>query len=183
MIVALIFYCSACSSKSSHPYYIDLDSKYITGNTTLSVAPHFDLADKYNHNFLGVEQTNYKFRGQNSTVAIQVILNRSAELRLPAIGEWNTVAIGPCLYNSSDSICYTAHVDCHLVRTTIIRTGPKSVLVIRVRNNSREPEELCKKWNPKKLTNEQDEEVRNFNESSDEAVNFKITLPQIKHPS
>lgn len=172
----IMFCCTSCSLVFIAPKNntIPLDPDYTTLNATLAVSSHYDFDGGYTKNFLNVKQTQYDFYGQNSSISVLVFLNRGVELRTPELGEWNTVSTGNCLYESKNATCYTAHVDCHLVRTTIIQTGPKSVVVIRNRINAREPERLCDAWQPSRLTESQQDEVDEFNRISDKSITFSI---------
>ncbi|WP_320175985.1 hypothetical protein [Maridesulfovibrio sp.] len=102
-----------------------------------------------------------------------MILNRKATVDMPEIGDWSTVSIGNCLDDAQGTKCYTAHIDCHLVRMTFIPTGKRSLAVIRVRNRAREPQELCEQWDTQNLTPDQQEEVDTFNRTSDSLFKFK----------
>ncbi len=175
MAAALFLACTACSAKIPDSFHrINLESQYIKVNATLTISSKLNLENEYEQHFLGVTHRNYEFQGQNSTASIQVMLNKAVELKTPAIGEWNTVSTGDCIHKGVNSTCYTSHTDCHLVRTTLLQTGPRSVVVIRVKNKAREPERLCRGWNPMQLTKDQQEEVFNFNTSSDSVIDFKI---------
>ncbi|WP_051295144.1 hypothetical protein [Maridesulfovibrio bastinii] len=175
-LLLFMFCCSSCSNGYvSATNSIALDKAYVPGNATLVISPHFDYQGSTRHNFLGVKQLSFQFSGQNSTLDIKIFYNRSAKIWTPQIGEWNTVSTGKCLNAGANSTCYTSYTDCHLVRTTIIKTSPESVLATKVRSNSRDPEELCKNWNPEKLTENQLEEIAEFNKNSDEIIKFKQT--------
>ncbi|WP_051249739.1 hypothetical protein [Maridesulfovibrio zosterae] len=171
------------STKPGQPFIVPFNSKYITTDKVLTVSPALHHEGSSERNFLSITQQTYLFENGNSTAKIQVLLNRKASINIPEIGEWSTVSTGNCLSSSKDVECFTAHVDCHLVRTTSIRSGNRSVIVIKVQNRAREPQELCEQWDFFNLSDEQKEEVSDFNKISDLLFSFKLPPPEpIKRP-
>ncbi|CCO22073.1 hypothetical protein [Maridesulfovibrio hydrothermalis] len=177
-VLALIL--TGCSGPKGpgQPFAVPFDSKYITTEKKLTVAPSLKTDGSNSRDFLSITQENYFFENGNCTAKVQVLLNRKAEFSVPEIGQWSTVSTGNCLSNSSSVKCFTAHIDCHLVRTTYIATGKRSIAVIKVRNRAREPQELCEKWNPLDLTSTQQEEVDEFNKISDAFFDYDFPIPE-----
>lgn len=176
VLVMIITGCSG-SKKPEQPFVIPFDSKYITTDKTLSVAPALDTDGSSSRDFLSITQENYLFENGNATAKVQIFLNRKAKPEIPEIGEWSTVSKGSCLSNATGVECFTAHIDCHLIRTTYIETGERSLAVIKVRNRAREPQELCEQWDNKNLSPDQREMVDDFNKISDSYFKFAIPVP------
>lgn len=175
MLTLIVTGCSG-PKRPGQPFVIPFESKYITTDKELSVSPALNTDGSNERDFLSITQQTYFFENGNSTAKVQILLNRKAQVRIPEIGQWSTVSSGNCLSNSSDIKCFTAHVDCHLVRTTYIATGKRSLAVIKVRNRAREPQELCEQWNPLNLTDAQQEEVLDFNQVSDSLFTFALPV-------
>ncbi len=161
------------SKKPEQPFIIPFDSKYVSSDKTLSVSPALDTDGSSSRDFLSITQETYLFENGNATAKVQLFLNRKAKPTVPAIGEWSTVSTGNCMSNSTDVNCFTAHIDCHLIRTTYIDTGKRSLTVIKVRNRAREPQELCEKWNLKNLSPDQEAMVEDFNSISDSYFSYQ----------
>ncbi|WP_092159052.1 hypothetical protein [Maridesulfovibrio ferrireducens] len=169
-----------CSGKNDpeQPFIIPFDSEYITTDKTLSVTPSLNYDGSTTRRFLSITQRTYFFENGNGTAEVKVLLNRKSEVQIPEIGEWNAVSTGNCFSDSEQVKCLTAHVDCHLVRTSFITTGERSIIVIKTRNRAREPQQLCDNWDLKNLTENQYEEVEEFNKISDSFFNYDIIIPQ-----
>ncbi len=177
--VLFIITIEGCSGKDpEQPFVIPFDSQYITTDKKLSVMPSLRYKSSSTRHFLSLTQKNYFFKNGNGTAEIEVILNRKAEARIPKIGDWNTVSIGNCLSDSPDVQCFTAHVDCHLVRSSFIKTGTRSIVVIKTRDRAREPQELCEKWDLNNLTKTQLEVITEFNRISDSFFKYDVNILQ-----
>ena len=178
-LCVLILIIAGCSGpkKPGQPFIVPFDSKFITTEKRLTVSPALETDGSKERSFLSITQQSYFFENKNCTAKVEVMLNRKAKARAPEIGEWSTVSTGNCLSNSTEMECFTAHIDCHLVRTTYINTGKRSIAVIKVRNSAREPQELCERWDSFKLTADQLEEVNEFNRVSDSFFTYKKPVP------
>lgn len=177
--VLFIITIEGCSGKDpEQPFVIPFDSQYITIDKELSVLPSLHYRSSSTRNFLSLTQKTYFFKNSNGTAEIEVILNRNAEARIPEIGEWNAVSSGNCLSDSAEVKCFTAHVDCHLVRATFIKTGERSIVVIKTRDRAREPQELCEQWDLKNLTKTQLEVIAEFNQISDSFFRYNASMVQ-----
>ncbi len=177
--VLFIITIEGCSGKNpEQPFVIPFDSQYITTKKKLSVMPSLHYRSSSTRHFLSLTQKTYFFKNGNGTAEVEVILNRKAEVRIPEIGDWNAVSTGNCLSDSSDVQCFTAHVDCHLVRSTFIKTGERSIVVIKTRDRAREPQELCEQWDLKNLTNTQHEVITEFNQISDSFFKYDVNILQ-----
>ncbi|WP_432737045.1 hypothetical protein [Maridesulfovibrio sp. FT414] len=172
VLLMIITGCSG-SHKPGQPFVIPFDSKFITANRTLSVSAALKPDGSSERDFLSITQQSYLFENGNATARVQLLLNRKAEIIIPEIGQWSTVSIGNCFSNATGVQCFTAHVDCHLVRSTFIPTGERSLTVIKVRNRAREPQELCEQWDLHNLSPDQKAMVDDFNDISDSFFSYK----------
>ncbi|OEU70480.1 MAG: hypothetical protein BA863_00855 [Desulfovibrio sp. S3730MH75] len=179
--VLLIIAIGGCSEKtiSGQPFVVPFDSKYITTENKISIAPSLKYDGSRERSFLSITQHRYMFGNSNGTAVITVLLNRKSNVVTPEIGEWNAVSVGDCLSDSDEVQCFTAHVDCHLVRTTFIPLGERSIAVIKARDGAREPQELCERWDLINLTEIQREGVEEFNRVTDSLFKFDIPIPEI----
>lgn len=173
LLILIITGCSGTKNVPEQPFVIPFDSKYITTDKTLSVSAALNPDGSSDRDFKTITHQHYFFESKNCTVEVRMLLNRKATVDMPEIGDWSTVSVGNCLSDTHGVECYTAHIDCHLVRMTFIPTGKRSLVVIRVRNRAREPQELCDQWDPYKLTPDQQEEVESFNQTSDSLFKFE----------
>ena len=173
LLALIITGCSGARKAPEQPFIIPFDSGHITTKKTLSVSTALEPDGSSDRNFKTITHQHYYFESKNCTAEVRMLLNRKATVDMPEIGDWSTVSIGNCLSDEQGIKCYTAHIDCHLVRMTFIPTGKRSLAVIRVRNRAREPQELCKRWDPNNLTPDQREEVETFNQTSDSLFKFK----------
>ncbi|WP_320170386.1 hypothetical protein [Maridesulfovibrio sp.] len=173
-ILALLII-TGCSGRKGpgQPVVIPFDSDFITTNRTLSVSPALKTDGSSDRSFLSITQQTYFFENKNATARVMVLLNRKADVQIPEIGQWSTVSTGNCLSKEDDVKCFTAHIDCHLVRTTFIRTGERSLAVIKVRNRAREPQELCEQWEFDNLSPDQEAMVEDFNTTSDSYFSYR----------
>ncbi|ACS79592.1 hypothetical protein [Maridesulfovibrio salexigens] len=173
LLVLIITGCSGAKTAPGQPFVIPFDSSHITTKKTLSVSASLSPDGSSERDFKTITQQHYYFESKNCTAEVRLLLNRKATVDMPKIGDWSTVSLGNCLSNDQGVKCYTAHIDCHLVRMTFIPTGKRSLAVIRVRNRAREPQELCEQWDPLNLSPDQEEEVNTFNRTSDSMFIFK----------
>ena len=173
LLSLIIMGCSGAKQAPGQPFLIPFDSEHITTEKKLHVSTKLipDGSDK--RTFKHITHHDFYFNNKNCTANVRVILNRTATVDMPEIGDWSTVSVGQCMDGGDKIDCFTAHIDCHLVRTTFIPTGKRSLTVIRVRNRAREPQELCKQWEPRDLSPDQQEEVENFNRTSDSLFKFE----------
>ncbi|WP_415718230.1 hypothetical protein [Maridesulfovibrio sp.] len=173
LMTMIITGCSGAKHAPGQPFLIPFDSEFTTTGKQLHVSSRLfpDGSDK--RTFRHITHHDFYFNNKNCTASVRLILNRTATVDMPEIGDWSTVSVGQCMNRGKDIDCFTAHIDCHLVRTTFIPTGKRSIAVIRVRNRAREPQELCKQWDPHNLSPDQQEEVENFNRTSDSLFKFE----------
>lgn len=168
-----------CSGKiPEQPFVIPFDSQYITTDKKLSVMPSLHYKGSTTRYLLSITQKTYSFSNSNGTAEIEILLNRNSEAQIPEIGNRNAVSNGNCLSGADEVKCFTAHVDCHLVRTSYIKTGKRSIVVIKVRDSAREPQELCEQWNLKNLTPNQLAGVNEFNQISDSFFRYDKDIQQ-----
>ncbi len=179
--ILLIIAIGGCSEKniSGQPFVVPFDSKYITTENRISVSPALEYDGSSERSFLSITQQRYLFGNSNGTAVITVLLNRKSNVEPPELGEWNAVSVGDCLSESDDVLCFTAHVDCHLVRTTFIPLGERSIAVIKARDGAREPQELCERWDLLNLTDIQREVVEEFNRVADSLFKFDIPIDEV----
>lgn len=177
ILCVLTLIITGCSGPKGpkQPFIIPFDSKHITTKNILTVSPSLNPDGNKERDFLSITQQTYLFENGNSTAKVEIMLNRKACIKMPQIGQWSTVSTGNCLSSSKDVKCFTAHIDCHLVRTTYIATGKRSIAVIKVRNRAREPQEICEQWDPFNLTEAQQEEVLDFNKISDSFFTYELS--------
>ncbi|TIH20094.1 hypothetical protein D0S45_01770 [Marinifilum sp. JC120] len=173
LLTFIIMGCSSAKNAPEQPFVIPFDSDHITTDKSLSVSTKLYPNGDDERDFKTITHQDFYFGNKNCTASIRLILNRKATVDMPEIGDWSTVSVGNCLSGEKGVNCYTAHIDCHLVRTTFIPTGKRSLTVIRVRNRAREPQELCKQWDPHNLSPDQQEEVETFNLTSDSLFKFE----------
>lgn len=173
MLTLIITGCSGTKKVAEQPFVIPFDSKYITTSKNLYSSTKLYPDGDDERDFKTITHQHYYFENKNCTAEVKILLNRTATVDMPEIGDWSTVSIGNCLSDEQGINCYTAHIDCHLIRMTFIPTGKRSLAVIRVRNRAREPQELCEQWEPQNLSPDQQEEVEFFNKNSDMLFEFK----------
>lgn len=175
ILCVLTLITTGCSGPKGprQPFLIPFDSKHITTDKILTASPALETDGNKERDFLSITQQSYFFENGNCTAKVEIMLNRKTTIKLPEIGQWSTVSTGNCLTDSKNVKCFTAHIDCHLIRTTYISTGERSVAVIKVRNRAREPQELCEQWDPFDLTEAQQEEVLDFNKTSDSLFTYQ----------
>ncbi|WP_419780100.1 hypothetical protein [Maridesulfovibrio sp.] len=173
LLTLIITGCSGANQLPGQPFLIPFDSEHITTEKQLSVSIKLFPDGSDERSFKHITHHDFYFDNKNCTASVRMILNRTAKVDMPEIGDWSTVSVGQCIDGGENIDCFTAHIDCHLVRTTFIPTGKRSLAVIRVRNRAREPQELCKQWEPHNLSPDQQEEVENFNRTSDSLFKFE----------
>ncbi|WP_319779317.1 hypothetical protein [Maridesulfovibrio sp.] len=173
VLTLIIAGCSGAKQAPGQPFVIPFDSKHITTDKTLYVSTKLYPDGSDERDFKTITHQDFYFDNKNCTASVRLILNRSAKVDMPEIGDWSTASIGNCLSSEQGVSCFTAHIDCHLVRTTYIPTGKRSLSVIRVRNRAREPQELCEQWDVHNLSPEQQEELETFNRTSDSLFRFE----------
>ena len=173
MLALLTMGCSGSNQIPGQPFPIPFSSHYITTPKALMVSSKLSPDGSDERYFRSITNQDFYFDNKNCTATVRLILNRSASVDMPDIGDWSTVSVGTCLSDEPNINCYTAHIDCHLVRTTFIPTGKRSLAVIRVRNRAREPQEICERWDAENLSPEQQEEIETFNRTSDSLFIYK----------
>ncbi|NDV26463.1 hypothetical protein [Desulfovibrio sp. JC010] len=173
LLILIITGCSGAKQAPEQPFIVPFDSEHISTDKTIYVSTKLYPDGSDERNFKSIINQDFYFDNKNCTASVRMILNRSAVVDMPEVGDWSTVSIGNCLSDAQGINCFTAHIDCHLIRTTFIPTGKRSLSIIRVRNRAREPQELCEQWDPHNLSPDQQEEVDNFNRTSDSLFTYK----------